>query len=107
MNNKNVKNVNSRLRFLQNDKNKTYAAPADAEGNITYTYEDVFYDYRRISSNGLSAGAIVAIVLVCVVAVLAVGLAILFLSRKTQSPPNENIVSNITNSTSNINEVIG
>ena len=87
-------NVKSRLRILQYTQNKTFAAPLDATGNITYTYEETFIN-EKLSSKGLSAGAIVAIVLVCVVAVLAVGLAILFLSRKTQSPPNENIVSNI------------
>ena len=102
----NNKNVNSRLRFLQNDKNKTYAAPADSKGNITYIYTDDenFYGYRKNSSGGLSAGAIVAIVLGCVAAILAVGITILFLSRKTPPPPNKNIVPNISNSTANINE---
>ena len=96
------KNIKRRLRFLQNSKNNTYGAPADAKGNITYTYEDTFR-YRKLTSKGLSAGAIVAIVLATVAAIVAVGLAFFFLSRRPPLPPNKNEVSNVGNSSTNIN----
>ena len=98
----NSTNVKRRLRFLQSTKNKTYAASADATGNITYNYEGKFID-RNNSSKGLSAGGIVAIVLVTVAAILAAGIVFYFLSRKTPLPPNKNIVSKISDSTTKIN----
>lgn len=90
------------LRFLQSSKNMTYAANADTKGNITYNYHETFLN-RKISSKGLSAGAIVAIVLATVAAIVAVGLAFFFLSRRPPLPPNKNVVSNIQNTTTNIN----
>ena len=93
--------TSSKLRFLQSTKNKTFAVSADAIGNITHTYEEQFINRKR-SSKGLNAGAIVAIVLASLAAVVAVGLAIFLLSRRPPLPPNKNVVSNIENSTSKI-----
>ena len=98
----NSTNVKNRLRILQITKNKTYAAPTNATGYITYTYEESFIN-RKFPSKRLSAGAIVAIVLVIVAAIVAFLINHHLFSRKPPLPPNKNIVSNITNSTTNIN----
>ena len=96
-------NVKGRLRFLQSSKNMTIGAPADAKGIISYTYEDTFL-YRKVKSKGLAAGAIVAIVLATVATIVAIGLAFFLLSRRSPPPPpNKNDVSNVGNSTTNIN----
>ena len=81
----------------------TIGAPADAKGIISYTYEDTF-PYRKVKSKGLAAGAIVAIVLATVATIVAIGLAFFLLSRRSPPPPpNKNDVSNVGNSTTNIN----
>ena len=99
----NEKSTNSRLRSLESGKNRTILPPTDANGIIDFTYSRPTI-FRR-SKDGLSAGAIVAIVLVTVAAVVALGLAILFLNRMKASPPPVRNPSdvNIANSTSNIN----
>ena len=93
---------NSRLRSLQSGTNRTILPPADAKGEINFAYTRI--NYKR-SEGGLSAGAIVAIVLATVAAVVALGLAILFLNRMKASPPPIKNPSdlNIANSASNIN----
>jgi hypothetical protein len=93
---------NSRLRSLQSGTNRTILPPADAKGEINFAYSRI--NYKR-SEGGLSAGAIVAIVLATVAAVVALGLAILFLNRMKASPPPIKNPSdlNIANSASNIN----
>ena len=80
------KNIKRRLRFLQNSKNSTYSAPADAKGIITYTYEETSINKKLTSKKGLSTGAIVAIVLASVAAIIAVGLTFFFLLRKSPPP---------------------
>ena len=71
------------LRSLEEDGNMTIYPPAEAPGDIQYDYvEDVnSFGRKSTTKNGLSAGAIVAIVLATVAAVAAVGFAIFFLNR--------------------------
>ena len=93
---------NSRLRSLQSVTNRIIIPPDDAKGTINFSYSR--YNYKK-PSGGLSAGAIVAIVLATVAAVVALGLAILFLNRMKSTPPPIKNPSdlNIANSASNIN----
>ena len=99
--------ISSRLRILQtkNNNNKTLLFPSDADEIINYEYSAKTHDYFRTSkSKGLSAGAIVAIILSSIAALVAVGLVFFFL-RKKQTPPviKNQPDFNVINSTSNIN----
>ena len=64
--------------------NRTLLSPNDANGTLDI---DVFPDYiYKTNSRGLSAGAIVAIVLSCVAVIAAILAAIFFFSRGTNAP---------------------
>ena len=80
-------NKERRLRFLQSSGNSiTLLYPiSDLDGNITFEYNPDIKTFRRESSSGLSGGAIAGIVLGSVAAVVAIGIAIYCLTRK--SPP--------------------
>ena len=100
----NITSSNSRLRALQSTTNRTILPPSDTKEIINFTYPN-YHAYRKIKKSGLSAGAIVAIVLATVAAVAAFGIAIFFLGRAKANPPPIRNPSdlNMANSTSNIN----
>lgn len=100
----NITSSNSRLRALQSTTNRTILPPSDTKEIINFTYPN-YHVYRKIKKSGLSAGAIVAIVLATVAAVAALGIAIFFLGRAKANPPPIRNPSdlNMVNSTSNIN----
>ena len=100
----NITSSNSRLRALQSTTNRTILPPSDTKEIINFTYPN-YHVYRKIKKSGLSAGAIVAIVLATVAAVAALGIAIFFLGRAKANPPPIRNPSdlNMANSTSNIN----
>ena len=100
----NITSSNSRLRALQSTTNRTILPPFDTKEIINFTYPN-YHVYRKIKKSGLSAGAIVAIVLATVAAVAALGIAIFFLGRAKANPPPIRNPSdlNMVNSTSNIN----
>ena len=100
----NITSSNSRLRVLQSTTNRTILPPSDTKEIINFTYPN-YHVYRKIKKSGLSAGAIVAIVLATVAAVAALGIAIFFLGRAKANPPRIRNPSdlNMANSTSNIN----
>ena len=100
----NITSSNSRLRALQSTTNRTILPPSDTKEIIDFTYPN-YHVYRKIKKSGLSAGAIVAIVLATVAAVAALGIAIFFLGRAKANPPPIRNPSdlNMVNSTSNIN----
>lgn len=101
--------VKKKLRILADETsyNKTLYFNNEKENEIiTYEYDGDSKDFfGRKKKNGLSAGAIVAIILASVAVVVAVGIVFIFLNKRTNTPP---IVKNqpdfnIVNSTSNIN----
>ena len=100
----NITSSNSRLRALQSTTNRTILPPSDTKEIINFTYPN-YHVYRKTKKSGLSAGAIVAIVLATVAAVAALGIAIFFLGRAKANPPPIRNPSdlNMANSTSNIN----
>jgi len=100
----NITSSNSRLRALQSTTNRTILPPSDTKEIINFTYPN-YHVYRKIKKSGLSAGAIVAIVLATVAAVAALGIAIFFLGRAKANPPPIRNPSDLkmVNSTSNIN----
>ena len=100
----NITSSNSRLRALQSTTNRTILPPFDTKEIINFTYPN-YHVYRKIKKSGLSAGAIVAIVLATVAAVAALGIAIFFLGRAKANPPPIRNPSDLkmVNSTSNIN----
>ena len=100
----NITSSNSRLRVLQSTTNRTILPPSDTKEIINFTYPN-YHVYRKIKKSGLSAGAIVAIVLATIAAVAALGIAIFFLGRAKANPPPIRNPSdlNMANSTSNIN----
>ena len=100
----NITSSNSRLRALQSTTNRTILPPSDTKEIINFTYPN-YHVYRKINKSGLSAGAIVAIVLATIAAVAALGIAIFFLGRAKANPPPIRNPSdlNMANSTSNIN----
>ena len=100
----NITSSNSRLRALQSTTNRTILPPFDTKEIINFIYPN-YHVYRKIKKSGLSAGAIVAIVLATVAAVAALGIAIFFLGRAKANPPPIRNPSDLkmVNSTSNIN----
>ena len=101
-----VPQISSTRRNLQaTTNNKTFLFPQDNDKLMNYEYSAKTHDYfRRSKSTGLSAGAIVAIILSSIAALVAVGLVFFFL-RKNQTPPviKNQPDFNVINSTSNIN----
>ena len=101
-----IPQISSTRRNLQaTANNKTFLFPQDNDKLMNYEYSAKTHDYfRRSKSTGLSAGAIVAIILSSIAALVAVGLVFFFL-RKNQSPPiiKNQPDFNAINSTSNIN----
>ena len=97
--------TNRRLRFLQSSGNSTIRAPKTAQGDIQFDYNPEVNTFGRKSSKkkGLSGGAIAAIVLATIAAVVAVGVAIFFLNRGPINPIKTSTEMNLPNSTTNIN----
>ena len=100
-----VPELSSRLRVLYDGKiNRTLYAPTNDDGIIDYEFIPNVKNPKK-KHNGLSAGAIVALVLSTVAVVAAVMIAILFLNKV---PPNDRVISvneiKMANSNSNINQ---
>ena len=104
-----VPKKSSRKRILAGETNinKTLLFPADANHIMEYEYsvEPNSFNPRANKNTGLTAGAIVAIVLSTVAAVVAVGIVLFFLNRIKSTPPvlNKTNDFNMVNSTSNMN----
>lgn len=84
-----VPEIKKSLRILAEEiTNRTLIPPADSNEIIDFQYNPDINTYgRRISKNkGLSAGAIAAIVLASIAAIVAVGIAIFFLNRMPTNP---------------------
>jgi len=93
-----------RLRLLDLDGNSTLYAPHTQSGDIQFDYVPQLNIFGRKNSQntGLSAGAIVAIILSSLAVVAAVGLTIFFLKRKpVKSGPK--YISNYNNQNSSVN----
>ena len=73
-----------RLRFLDEVGNSTFHAPQTQSGDIQFDYIPQLNKFSRKDSknSGLSAGAIVAIILSSLAVIVAVSLAIYFLNKK-------------------------
>jgi len=104
----NIFNSNTKkLRFLDEKNNHTLYIPSDTEGEIHHEYKPISSPFaKKKSSSGLSAGAIVAIILSILAVVVAIGAILLCLNRVPHAriAPNKNIQDiNIINSTTNIN----
>ena len=104
-----VPKKSSRRRILAGETNinKTLLFPANANDIMEYEYsvEPNSFNPRANKNTGLTAGAIVAIVLATVAAVVAVGIVLFFLNRIKSTPPvlNKTNDFNMVNSTSNMN----
>jgi len=104
-----VPKLSSKRRILagETNRNKTLIFPSNASKIMQYEYsvEPNSFNPRTNKNNGLTAGAIVAIVLATVAAVVAVGIALFFLNRIKSTPPVLNNTNdfNMANSTSNMN----
>ena len=96
-----------KLRSLDEKNNHTLYIPSDTEGEIHHEYKPISSPFaKKKSSSGLSAGAIVAIILSILAVVVAIGAILLCLNRVPHAriAPNKNIQDiNIINSTTNIN----
>lgn len=96
-----------RLRLLDEDGNSTFYAPHTQSGDIQFDYVPQFKTFARkdTQNTGLSAGAIVAIILSSLAVIAAVGLTIFFLNRKPiNSGPKYINDYNNQNSSININK---
>jgi hypothetical protein len=97
-----------RVRILEDATNTFLIPDPDSTGVIDYTYEPKINKVNKVipkrSSGGLSGGAITAIVLASVAAVLAVLLLIFFCNRPLSPDAKDNNVISVPNSSSNINE---
>jgi len=96
-----------KLRFLDEKNNHTLYIPSDTQGEIHYEYKPISSPFaKKMPSSGLSAGAIVAIILSILAVVVAIAAILLCLNRVPHArfAPNKNIQDiNIINSTTNIN----
>ncbi len=96
---------NTRLRFLQNENYRAFYSSSDAQGSIDYEYNPLRPPSKTSSSNRLSAGAIVAIVLSSVAAICAIIIAFYCLSRRpnpsSNKKPNEISFGNSTSAINN------
>ena len=96
-----------KLRFLDEKNNHTLYIPSYTEGEIHYEYKPISSPFaKKKSSSGLSAGAIVAIILSILAVVVAIAAILSCLNRVPHArfAPNKNIQDiNIINSTTNIN----
>ena len=104
----NIYNSDSKkLRFLDEKSNHTLYISSDTQEEIHYEYKPISSPFaKKKSSSGLSAGAIVAIILSILAAVVAIAAILLCLNRVPHAriAPNKNIQDiNIINSTTNIN----
>ena len=104
----NIYNSDSKkLRFLDEKNNHTLYIPSDKEGEIHYEYKPISSPFaKKMPSSGLSAGAIVAIILSILAVVVAIAAILSCLNRVPHArfAPNKNIQDiNIINSTTNIN----
>jgi hypothetical protein len=104
----NIYNSDSKkLRFLDEKSNHTLYIPSDTQEEIHYEYKPISSPFaKKKSSSGLSAGAIVAIILSILAVVVAIAAILLCLIRVPHAriAPNKNIQDiNIINSTTNIN----
>ena len=104
----NIYNSDSKkLRFLDEKSNHTLYIPSDRQEEIHYEYKPISSPFaKKKSSSGLSAGAIVAIILSILAVVVAIAAILLCLNRVPHArfAPNKNIQDiNIINSTTNIN----
>ena len=104
----NIYNSDSKkLRFLDEKSNHTLYIPSDTQEEIHYEYKPISSPFaKKKSSSGLSAGAIVAIILSILAAVVAIAAILSCLNRVPHAriAPNKNIQDiNIINSTTNIN----
>jgi hypothetical protein len=96
-----------KLRFLDEKNNHTLYIPSDTPGEIHYEYKPISSPFaKKMPSSGLSAGAIVAIILSILAVVVAIAAILSCLNRVPHAriAPNKNIQDiNIINSTTNIN----
>ena len=104
----NIYNSDSKkLRFLDEKSNHTLYIPSDTQEEIHYEYKPISSPFaKKKSSSGLSAGAIVAIILSILAVVVAIAAIFSCLNRVPHAriAPNKNIQDiNIINSTTNIN----
>ena len=104
----NIYNSDSKkLRFLDEKSNDTLYIPSDTQEEIHYEYKPISSPFaKKKSSSGLSAGAIVAIILSILAVVVAIAAILSCLNRVPHAriAPNKNIQDiNIINSTTNIN----
>ena len=96
-----------RLRFLDEVGNITFHAPQTQSGDIQFDYIPHLNKFSRKDSknSGLSAGAIVAIILSSLAVIVAVALAIYFLNKKPAKVGPKYIIDyNNQNSSVNINK---
>ena len=104
----NIYNSDSKkLRFLDEKSNHTLYIPSDTQEEIHYEYKPISSPFaKKMPSSGLSAGAIVAIILSILAVVVAIAAILSCLNRVPHAriAPNKNIQDiNIINSTTNIN----
>ena len=94
-----------KLRFLQTKENSTFYASTIGEEYMDYEYNPVINTFAKKvkQSNGLSAGAIIAIIFSTIGVIAAVVLAIFFLNKSGNVHPQMKINdASIQNSTASI-----
>jgi hypothetical protein len=99
----NALNKRGRLRFLDDENYQPIYTLPNATGSINFEYIPLRNPTLRHTKNSLSAGAIVAIVLCTIAAILAVGVAFFFLSKPSVPPIKSQNQVIISNSTSGLN----
>ena len=91
-------------RLLQTKENSTFYASTNGEEYMDYEYNPVIktFSKKMKQSNGLSAGAIIAIIFSVIAVITVVVIAIYFLNKPKIITPSAKVKDVIQNSTANI-----
>ena len=98
-------NLNNTIGRINNGGKNLYLVFNGGEkSTLTYTPSGANSNRAKKSSGGLSAGGIVAIIIPCILVLIAVAALTFFLGKRNPTPPNENMANNTIgiNSSSNI-----
>jgi hypothetical protein len=98
-------NLNNTIGRINNGGKNLYLVFNGGEkSTLTYSPSGVNSNRAKKSSGGLSAGGIVAIIIPCILVLIAVAALTFFLGKRSPTPPNENMANNTIgiNSSSNI-----
>ena len=98
-----ISSLNKNLRILNDESLLICMDPNNVYEDMNFTYSPTRFVHKHKNNKGLSAGAIVAIILSCLIFVAAVVIVWYFYIRKTKYTINGKKMVTRTESETNIN----